>query len=264
MKKFRILVADSHEIARVGVRSIVSSHPRWEVCGEAADANELIGGVSNLTPDIVIMEPAMHGLDGLNAVREILQRVPDQKILAFTYCDSEVLARQALEAGVRGLLLKSDAATELRAAIEALMKGAVYFTRRISEMLLQGFRQVSGHTSQYARSCLTLTVREKEVLRAIAGGLSNRRISVLFGLTRKTVETHRSNIMRKLDLHSIADMVLYAVRNNILSVDDREIEVYSADGRTLNVAGRNSTDRLEEDTQREQHEAPGARSVAAA
>ena len=241
MQTFRILVADNHEIARLGVRAVLSSHPEWEICGEAANGEELITEVEKARPDIVVTELAMRDAKGRNAVREILRRIPDQKILALTYCDSENLAQQALEAGVRGLLWKSDPAVELRAAIEAISHGALYFTRRISEMLLQRFRQVSGPNSKRARYGSRLTTREKEILRAIACGQSNRKISEALGLTPKTVESHRTNIMRKLDLHSVSEVVLYALRNNVLMMDNHEQELFSVHRAALE-SGPNTID----------------------
>lgn len=264
MRNIRILVADNHEIVRLGVRSILSFNPAWEVCGEAADAQELLGEVAQLSPDIVITELAISGSNGLNAIREILRRVPDQKILVLTYCDSELLAHHAIEAGVRGLLLKSDAAVELCAAIHALATGALYFTRRVSGMLLQGFRWITRPKSEYVRCCWILTGREEEMLKAVAYGLSNRKISETFGLTKKTVESHRVKIMRKLDLHSVSDVVLYALRNNLLSIDNREIGVYSAATRSLNTAGRNKIAPREEDDDRQGYAVPAASSVGAA
>lgn len=227
MPQVRILLADNHEIVRLGVRSLLSSQPRWEVCGEATNGQELIREVNKLSPDIVITELALRGLNGVSAAREILRRQPGQKILALTYCDSEVVAQQALEAGVRGLLLKSDAAVELAAAVEALTKGALYFTRRVSEMLLKGVLRKNACPSADIRHRTSLTAREKQILRAIAYGMSNRKISEAFGLTVRTVDSHRSNLMRKLDLHSVAEVVLYAVRNNMLFIENRDLAFHT-------------------------------------
>lgn len=260
MQNFRILVADDHEIVRLGVRSILSSQPELQVCGEASNAEELIVQAEKLRPDILITEIAAQRLNGLHAVRKILRILPDQKILALTACDSEALAQRALEAGIRGLLLKSDAAIELRAALEALIKGAMYLTRRVSEILLQGFLRQNGSSLSDVRQCMSLTAREKDIVKAIARGMSSRTISKHLGLTIKTVESHRINMMRKLDLHSVAEVVLYAVRNDMLSVDRHSFDL-SAYCRALSK-GRNVADCSNENSCLPEHELSEAGSAA--
>ena len=219
MQRVRILIADNHEIVRMGLQSALESRAGYGVCGDAASGPELIDAEKKLSPDLVITELTARGLDGLHAAREILHRTPDRKILALTRCDSEMLAREALQIGVRGLLLKSDALMEVLAAVPAILNGRLYFTRRISEMLLQGYlrRDESCAHSRYAG---LLTPRENEILKAIASGMTNRAISKLLAISPSTIETHRGNIMRKLDLHSVPQLLLYALRNNLVPMDN--------------------------------------------
>ena len=223
MESVRILVADNHEIVRLGVRSILQSEPGWEVCGEAANAEQLVERVEALQPDIVVTELVMVHASVLDAVRKILGSTPDQKILAFTHCNSEALALEAVKAGIRGLLLKADMGSELRAAIDVITNGGLYFARAISEVMLQGFLQGDESSAADVRYSRLLTAREHEILAAIASGMSNRKISKALAVSTKTVETHRSNIMRKLDLHSAAELALYALRNNIIAVNGQRM-----------------------------------------
>jgi DNA-binding NarL/FixJ family response regulator len=215
MRCVRILVADNHEIERLGIRSILDTHPGHEVCGEAGDSQQLIKKVEELKPDLVLAELVMLGLN--DAVKEIFHRVPEQKILGLTRCESEALAETALRLGVRGILLKSDPSSDLTAAVRTVTDGGLYLTRQVSEMLLEGF--LRGNCSHGdVRYSKLLTPRESEVVKAIACGMSNRQMSHAFDVAVKTIESHRSGIMRKLHLHSTAELVLYALRNAMLPV----------------------------------------------
>jgi DNA-binding NarL/FixJ family response regulator len=220
MERVRIVIADNHEIVRIGLRAALESRSGYEVCADAANGQELIGHVEKLCPDIVIMEVCMRGLEGWNAAQEILRRIPNQRILVVTRSNSEVLAREALQVGVRGLLLKSDALGEVLSAVSAIVNGRLYFTRRISEMLLQGYLRKEDKHGANVRCSGLLTPRENEIVKAIAYGTTNQDIAKELAISVKTIETHRSNIMRKLDLHSVAELVLYALRNNLLPFDD--------------------------------------------
>lgn len=258
MERVRILIADNHEIVRMGLRSVLESQTGYEVCGEAASGQELIGQVKMLSPDVVITELSMRGLDGLNAAREILRHTPHQKILVLTRCNSEALAREALQAGIRGLLLKSDALIEVLAAVPALVSGRLYFTPRISEMLLQGYLRKNESPAADIRYAGLLTARENEIVKAIACGMTNRELSQVLAIAIKTIETHRCNIMRKLDLHSAAELVLYALRNNLAPFNNRSIEVFH-DG---DEAARIAIDSLE-DGRRPAHELTRVRAATA-
>jgi DNA-binding NarL/FixJ family response regulator len=213
----RILVADDHEIVRRGVCTLLQSHPGWEICGEAMDGVEAVELARKLIPDVVVLDISMPRQGGLDAARAILQENGKQKILFLTIVDSDQLVRNALRLGIRGYVQKSDAARELVLAVEALERNGTYFTSRIAQMVLDGY--LDQKTLKANRRESLLTGREHEIVRLVAEGKSTREISSMLGVSAKTAETHRSNIMRKLNLHSTSELILYAIRNGILPVD---------------------------------------------
>ena len=209
----RILLADDHPLVREGIGSVLKSHPGWEVCGEALDGRQAVQMVRDLKPDIVILDLAMPILNGLDATRQILKENEDQKVLILTMSDSEQLIREVLAAGARGFVLKSDASKDLVAGVEALERHRTYFTSRVQNILDSYF------SSSDMSNLPTLTNREREVLQLIAEGKTTKEVASILGCSVKTAETHRSNFMRKLHLHSVSEVVLYAVRNFIIRVD---------------------------------------------
>lgn len=216
---FRILVADDHEIVRRGLCALLRAQPDWEVCGEASNGREAVEKTLQLRPEVVILDIGMPSLNGLEATRQILKANAQTKILILTLHDSDQIVQEVLDAGARGFLLKSDAARDLVAAVEALRRGKISFTPRVASMVLDGYlRRDSPLTPEEAPAHGRLTSREREVVQLLAEGKSSKEVAVALGLSVKTAETHRSNIMRKLELHSVADVVLYAVRNNIVHV----------------------------------------------
>jgi DNA-binding NarL/FixJ family response regulator len=221
---FRIFVADDHEVVRKGLISLLEAQPGWEVCGEAGDGREAVEKASELKPDITILDIGMPSLNGLEATRQILKVNPDAKILILTLHDSDSVVREVLNAGARGFLLKSDAARDLVAAAEALRRDKTYFTSKVAAMVLEGYLKggVAPSPAQVTRN--RLTPREREIVQLLAEGKSTKEVAVALGLSVKTAETHRSNIMRKLQIHSVSDLVLYAVRNNIVHVVQPTIE----------------------------------------
>lgn len=214
----RILVADDHEIVRRGLCALLQTQPNWQVCGEAADGREAVAKTRELHPDIVILDIGMPILNGLEATRQIVRSNPHCQVLVLTLHDSEQVVREVLDAGARGFLLKSDAARDLVTATEALSRRKTYFTSRVTTMLLQGYLNGSTAEKPVMAECKRLTHREREVVQLIAEGKSNKEVAVTLGLSIKTVETHRSNILHKLELHSTTELVMYAVRNNIVQV----------------------------------------------
>jgi DNA-binding NarL/FixJ family response regulator len=215
---FRILVADDHEVVRRGLAALLLSQPDWEVCGEAADGREAVEKAQQLKPDVVILDIGMPSLNGLEATRHILKNQPQTKILILTLHDSDQVVREVLNAGARGFLLKSDAARDLVAAVEALRRDKTYFTSKVAAMVLEGFLKNGTAPAPAPATRSRLTPREREIVQLLAEGKSTKEVAVALGLSVKTAETHRSNIMRKLELHSVSDLVLYAVRNNIVHV----------------------------------------------
>lgn len=218
----RILIADDHEVARGGIRALLESHPGWEVCAEAKDGREAVELASELNPDLILLDIGMPNLNGLEAARQILAVSPDVAILILTMHDSDQVVREVLRAGARGFLLKSDAGRDLVAAVDALQRQRTFFTTRVSQMVLEGYldrgiREVRREVSE-ADSCDVLTGREREVIQLLAEGKTSKEVAVTLNLSVKTAETHRTNLMRKLGLHSVADLTRYAVRNGIVQV----------------------------------------------
>jgi DNA-binding NarL/FixJ family response regulator len=216
---FRIFVADDHEVVRRGLCALLQAQPDWEICGEAADGREALEKAQKLKPDVIILDIGMPSLNGLEATRQILKINPQTRILILTLHDSDQVVREVLNAGARGFLLKSDAARDLVAAVEALRRDKTYFTSKVAAMVLEGFlKQGTPAATTAPPTRGRLTPREREIVQLLAEGKSTKEVAVALGLSVKTAETHRSNIMRKLELHSVSDLVLYAVRNNIVHV----------------------------------------------
>jgi len=217
----RILIADDHEVARRGIRAVLENHPGWTVCGEAKDGRESVELAAATRPDLVLLDIGMPNLNGLEAARQILTILPDVAILILTMHDSDNVVRAVLRAGARGYLLKSDAGRDLVAAVEALQNQRTFFTTRVSQMVLDGFldREKSGGIVKTDDSTTeVLTSREREVIQLLAEGKTSKEVAVALNLSVKTAETHRTNLMRKLGLHSVADLTRYAVRNGIVQV----------------------------------------------
>ena len=172
-----------------------------------------------LKPDVVIVDIGMPHLNGLDTTRQLLQLDPNFKVIVLTITDSDQVIREALHAGARGFVLRSDAARDLVAAVEALQGKRMFFTSRVNDLVLAGFLE-KGHaiSRNEAPNLPILTAREREVTQLLAEGKSSKEVASLLGLSTKTVETHRSNIMRKLSLHSVRDLVVYAIKNNIIQI----------------------------------------------
>jgi len=209
----RILVADDYELVRRGICSILKNQPGWIVCGEASDGRQAVDLTRELRPDIVILDIGMPMLNGLDATREILKDNHEQRVLVLTVNNSERLIREVLSAGARGFVLKSDAAFDLVNAVQALEHHRTFFTPKVQDILDNYFAPTG------LNSAPMLTLREREVLRLIAEGKTTREVAVQLGCSVKTAETHRNNFMQKLHLHSASEVVLYAIRNQIIRTD---------------------------------------------
>ena len=216
MSGLRILIADDHEVARQGIRALLESHPGWEVCAEAKDGREAVELATNSKPDIVLLDIGMPNLNGLDAARQILAMSPAIRILILTMHDAEQVVREVLAAGARGFVLKSDAARDLVAAVDALQHRRTFFTTRVTQMVLNGYLHQEKESQPTAKA--VLTPREREVIQLLAEGKTSKEVAVALKLSVKTAETHRTNLMRKLDLHSVADLTLYAIRNGIVQI----------------------------------------------
>ena len=218
----RIFVADDHEVVRRGIGALLASHAGWDVCGEAGNGHEAVDNVAHLKPDIVILDICMPGLNGLEATRQILQSDPAQKVAILSITDSEQMIQEALKAGAKAYILKSDAAKDLIAAVEALQRNKTYFNSRVEEIVLRGFLNTENRSPKGA-ILSELTSREREIVSLLALGKSTKQVGISLGISVKTAETHRGNLMRKLGLHSVSELVLYAVRNNFVQVPGETI-----------------------------------------
>ena len=216
----RILIADDHEVARRGIRALLEGHPGWEVCAEAKDGREAVELATKMNPDVILLDIGMPNLNGLEATRQILAMSPEAVILILTMHDTDHVVREVLRAGARGFLLKSDAGRDLVAAVEALQRQRTFFTTRVSQMVLDGYLDRDNRENEDTddSSGEVLTTREREVIQLLAEGKTSKEVAVTLNLSVKTAETHRTNLMRKLSLHSVADLTRYAVRNGIVQV----------------------------------------------
>ena len=211
MTALRILIADDHSVVRAGLRSLLESHPGWEVCAEAADGREAVEKAAKHKPHVAVLDIGMPLLNGVEATRRIRKSSPDTEILVLTMHESEDLVQQVTEAGARGYILKDDADRILIAAVDAVRNHKPYFSTRVSSAA------DSTDSSEPPKSSRSrLTPREREILQLLAEGKSNKEIASLLGISVNTAEAHRANIMLKLGFHSITELVVYAVRNKII------------------------------------------------
>src|SRR5688500_6248208 len=208
----RILVVDDHPVVRRGVRSLLESHDGWEVCGEATTGRDAVEQSRRLRPDVVVMDLSLPELNGLDATRQILKDAPDIEVLVLTMHHSEELARSVLQAGARGDVLKSDADEDLIEAVDSLQHHTAFLTATVPEVVLDDYRR-RGDAAQ--DDLALVTAREREIIQLIAEGKSNKQAAATLSISVKTIESHRANIMRKLHLRSVSDLVRYAIRNNI-------------------------------------------------
>lgn len=211
----RILIADDHEMIRTGLRKILEGRDGWTVCGEAINGREAVAKAKELKPDVVVLDFAMPELNGLEVIRQIRATLPHTEVLILTMHESEQLAREVLAAGARGFVLKSDAGQTIAAAVEQLSQHRSFFTATVSQMVLQGDLHPAEPTEEQVIG-KRLTAREREIVQLIAEGRSSKEVADALGITVKTAETHRANLMRKLELHSVSELVHYAIRNQIV------------------------------------------------
>jgi DNA-binding NarL/FixJ family response regulator len=214
MRPLRILIADDHSVVRAGLRALLESHAGWEVCGEASDGREAVEKATKLKPDVAVLDIGMPLLNGVGATRRIRSACPNTEILILTMHESEDLVQQVVQAGARSYILKDEADRVLLAAVEALSQHKAYFSPRVSGAVTEdpGAPPTEGAKPPRTR----LTPREREILQLLAEGKSNKEVSALLGISVNTAEAHRANIMLKLGVHSLAELVHYAVRNRII------------------------------------------------
>lgn len=218
IQNLRILIADDHDIIRRGLRQLLMAKPGWEICGEAKTGREALTLAEQLKPDVIVMDISMPELNGLEAARQLQKNSPQIGILILTMYFTDQLVREVIDCGARGYILKSDADKELVNAVEALANRRTYFTREASEILLNGYSRPDVVLDSKATARNRLTAREREIVQLLADGKSSKEVASTLKISVKTAETHRANIMRKLELHSVSELVRYAIRNQIIEV----------------------------------------------
>jgi DNA-binding NarL/FixJ family response regulator len=214
MKLLSILVADDHEVVRRGIRALLEARPEWRICGEASNGVEVVERARRLRPDLVLLDLAMPGMDGLEAISRLLEACPGTKILVLTMNDSGEVASHALAAGAIGLVLKSDAGRDLVRAVQSVERDQPFLSPSVTRLII-------GHlakTSTPGPSPHDVTTRELEVLKLLALGKSNKEVAAALDISVKTVDAHRSNIMRKLNLRTYSDLIQFAIRHQIIDI----------------------------------------------
>ena len=215
MRRVQILLADDHEVVRKGLRALLEAHRGWKVIAEATDGREAVEKATDMHPDVAIVDIGMPSLNGLEATRQIVKKAPRTRVLVLTMHDANPLIQQVVKAGARGYVLKSDVASDLVSAVEALCRDQTFFTSKVSQVILDRYVGKSAGMEISPDPDSPLTPREREVVQLLAEGKSSKEVAAVLGISVKTAETHRINLMRKLDCHSVAEVVRYAVRNLI-------------------------------------------------
>jgi DNA-binding NarL/FixJ family response regulator len=208
----RILLADDHDIMRRGLRDILNTYEGWEVCGEASNGRDAVRMAEELRPDIVVLDLSMPELNGIEACRVIKKTLANTEVLIYTLHETEQLIRKALTAGARGFVLKSDAEVKLVEAIDALSRHKPFLNSKASETLLESFIK----NAEGAEEDSVLTSREREIVQLLTEGKTNKEVASMLSISVRTVEAHRAAIMNKLGINSLAELVHYAIRNNII------------------------------------------------
>jgi DNA-binding NarL/FixJ family response regulator len=213
----RILIADDHEVVRAGLRQLLLERKGWQVVGEATTGRQAAAMALETKPDVVVMDIAMPELNGLEAARQIKKNLPKTEIVMLTLHLSDQLAYEIINSGIRGYVLKSDANRDLVSAVEAVGMHRPFFTAKVSELMMDGLR---GDRPQEVRADGRgrLTGRQREIVQLLAEGKTSKEVAVALNISVKTAETHRANIMRRLELHSVSELVRYAVKNQIIEV----------------------------------------------
>jgi DNA-binding NarL/FixJ family response regulator len=214
MKSIRILIADDHELVRQGIRSIFQGEHQWVVCGEATTGREALTMAFDLKPDLLVLVVALPGMNGIEVTRRVQRDLPAADVLIVTMHDSDQIVQDAMDAGAKGLVLKSEAGRALADAVRAILSGREFVSPRARRAA--GLESLDGDAPPGRRKPALLTSREREVLQLLAEGQANKEVATALGITTKTAETHRSRIMAKLEVHSMSELVRYAIRNSII------------------------------------------------
>jgi two-component system response regulator NreC len=218
MDKIRILLADDHTMVRSGIVTLLQNIKEFAIVGEAEDGEDAVHKTGELRPTVVVIDLSMPKLSGIEATKIIKKRYPETNVLVLTMHENEEYVYQILKSGASGYVLKSAGKDELVAAIRAAAKGEKFFSPRISQLMADGYvKRVEKGTPDSPQGDVPLTRREREVLALVASGLTNQQIADQLFISPRTVDTHRTNIMQKLDIHDLANLVRYAIEHGIIS-----------------------------------------------
>lgn len=216
MSEIRIILADDHTVIRSGLRLLLERQPDMTVVGEAEDGRQALERAAELKPDVVVLDIAMPNLNGIEACRQIMSATPDTSVVVLSMHSDESYVMRALKAGARAYVLKDSAEDDLIRAIRAVHQGTSFFSPAVSRLLLEDYVQQLRQRGEHD-SYELLTAREREILQLLAEGKSNKNVATMLNLSPYTVETHRSHILQKLGLHTVPELILYAVRKGIIS-----------------------------------------------
>jgi DNA-binding NarL/FixJ family response regulator len=216
-KRLRILLADDHALIRRGARGLLQGRDGWKVVGEATNGTQAVEKAKRLKPDVAIVDISMPELDGVQVTRQIREALPNTKVLVLTMHDSDQMVQHALDAGAHGYVLKSDLTESLVEAVKNVAAGKRSLTPKVSEIVLKGFLKAKAHKKSADRADAQPTSREIQIIRFLAEGKVNKEIAYQLGIAVRTVEAHRAHVMQKLGLHSLADLIHYALRHGIAS-----------------------------------------------
>jgi DNA-binding NarL/FixJ family response regulator len=212
----RILIADDHDLMRRGIKALLETHSGWEICAEATTGFDAVAKAKHLKPDVVVLDISLPDLNGIDATREIRKVSPNTEILILSTHYSDQLIREMVDAGVRGYVLKSDSDSDLAIAVDAVARHKPFFTEDAAGIILGEFNTGGPVAKIPIMLPERLTPREREIVKLIAEGKRSNEIAASLAISKHTVETHRNNIMHKLELHTLNDLVRYALRNQII------------------------------------------------
>jgi DNA-binding NarL/FixJ family response regulator len=218
MEEIRLLVADDHEVIRTGIRNLLETQPGWQVVAEVSNGREALEKARDLKPDVAVLDITMPVLNGLEAAKQMLKEDMNSRILVLTVHESDVLIQDVLNAGAKGCVLKSDAARDLVTAVEAICHNKPFFTAKVTQIVTTASSDSKKIDKTHLGPNHRLTPRQREVIQLLAEGKSNKEVAAALGVSVKTAETHRANIMQRLEYHSISELVRYALRNDIIAV----------------------------------------------
>ena len=209
-----VLIADDHEVVRRGIRALIQEQPGWQVVAEVTNGRDAVAKANEFQPDVAILDISMPSLNGLDATKQIAKVSPSTKVIILTVHDSDQLIPKVLDAGARGYILKADAGRDLITAAKALLSNKAFFTPKVAQIVMDGYLGKGPKVSEEGFS--QITGREREIVQLLAEGKSCKEVATILGISTKTAETHRSNLMRKLNCHSVAELVRYAIRNHLV------------------------------------------------